>query len=86
MSSTQKSVTGDEVGVSSTFSSETKQDEILNKLKQLNGRDLLGRLTYEVTKKNFVTWENFLRIILRQYGIVDWITTNHTPKIRRRQI
>jgi len=67
------SITDEEISVSSTTSSLTKLDEILNKLKLLNGRDLLDRLTYKVNKKNFLTWENFLRIILRQYSIIDWI-------------
>ncbi|KAL6633062.1 hypothetical protein U3516DRAFT_734413 [Neocallimastix sp. 'constans'] len=62
------SITDEEISVSSTTSSLTKLDEILNKLKLLNGRDLLDRLTYKVNKKNFLTWENFLRIILRQYN------------------
>jgi len=67
------SITDEEISVSSTTSSLTKLDENLNKLKLLNGRDLLDRLTYKVNKKNFLTWENFLRIILRQYSIIDWI-------------
>jgi len=69
------SITDEEISVSSTTSSLTKLDENLNKLKLLNGRDLLDRLTYKVNKKNFLTWENFLRIILRQYSIIDWILT-----------
>ena len=73
MRTNKLSITDEEISVSSTTSSLTKLDEILNKLKLLNGRDLLDRLTYKVNKKNFLTWENFLRIILRQYSIIDWI-------------
>ncbi|KAL6610905.1 hypothetical protein U3516DRAFT_782705 [Neocallimastix sp. 'constans'] len=61
ISSRQTIITDKEVGVSSTISSIIKHDEILNKLNLLSGRDLLRRLSYEVTKRNFVTWVNFIR-------------------------
>ncbi|KAL6595321.1 hypothetical protein U3516DRAFT_765937 [Neocallimastix sp. 'constans'] len=52
MSNEQTSITDKKVNVSFTISSSTKQDEILNKLKLLllYGRDLLGRLPYEIIK------------------------------------
>ncbi|KAG4099208.1 hypothetical protein H8356DRAFT_1274086 [Neocallimastix lanati (nom. inval.)] len=79
ISSRQTIITDKEVGVSSTISSIIKHDEILNKLNLLSGRDLLRRLSYEVTKRNFVTWVNFEQNILDYEDLEDCI--KYTIKI-----
>jgi len=42
----------------------------------------LGKITYELNSKNFLTWQFFVKGILRHYKLDDWVEQEHTPKTR----
>ena len=42
----------------------------------------LGKITYELSTKNIITWQLFVRGILRFYGLEEWVLKDHTPKVR----
>jgi len=52
------------------------------KLLSFDPAAFLGKITYELSSSNFITWQMFARGILRSYGLEDWVLTDHTPKIR----
>ena len=44
----------------------------------------IGKQVFELSKTNFISWQIYMKSILKCYGLQEWVDTDKTPKIYNR--